>query len=222
LLLDGTVAGCTIAFGSGWSSTDHLTGFTASLLLFWIAGFALFFGSAAVKSGWFALAFLFLTVPMPDFLLGRVIYLLQKGSAEVAAALFDLTALPVLRDGFVFHLSRTNIEVATECSGIRSSLALLVLALLVAHFTLRTFWKKTVFVIAGLMMMVIKNGIRIVTLTLLANYVDPVFLHGWLHNAGGVIFFILGLLLLLPLLWLLQRGETSSVGLPRAVSSESV
>ena len=46
-----------------------------------------------------------------------------------------------------------------------------------------------------------------VTLTLLACYVDPSFLYGKLHRQGGVVFFLLGLALLAPLLWLLQRSE---------------
>jgi len=55
--------------------------------------------------------------------------------------------------------------------------------------------------------MVVKNGVRIATLTILAEYVDPGFLYGRLHHEGGVVFFLLGLVLLLPVLWLLQRGE---------------
>ncbi len=100
-----------------------------------------------------------------------------------------------------------NIEVAKECSGIRSSLALLILALLVGHLFLRKFWKQAVFVVAGILMMIIKNGVRIATLTILAQYVDPSFLFGRLHHDGGVVFFLLGLLLLWPVLWLLQRGD---------------
>ena len=46
--------------------------------------------------------------------------------------------------------------------------------------------KKTLFVIAGLFIMIVKNGIRIATLTLLANYVDPGFLYGNLHPEGGL------------------------------------
>ena len=61
--------------------------------------------------------------------------------------------------------------------------------------------------IAGLLIMVVKNGIRIATLTILAQYVDPGFLYGRLHREGGVVFFLLGLVLLLPILWLLQRSE---------------
>jgi exosortase/archaeosortase family protein len=77
----------------------------------------------------------------------------------------------------------------------------------VAHFYLDTFWKQLVLVIAGLFVMILKNGVRIVTLTLLASYVDPGFLYGRLHHEGGFVFFLLGLLLLAPLVWLLERSE---------------
>jgi exosortase/archaeosortase family protein len=64
--------------------------------------------------------------------------------------------------------------------------------------------------------MILKNGVRIVTLTLLASYVDPGFLYGRLHRDGGVVFFLLGLLLLAPLLWFLQRTERKT---PSAIAS---
>jgi exosortase/archaeosortase family protein len=57
--------------------------------------------------------------------------------------------------------------------------------------------------------MILKNGIRIVSLTVLAMRVDPRFLYGKLHSQGGIVFFILSLLLLAPILWLLRRGEAS-------------
>src|SRR5262249_32481336 len=88
------------------------------------------------------------------------------------------------------------------------SMALFILALLVAHFRLRSFWSKFVFIVCGLFMMILKNGVRIATLTLLAVYVDPDFLFGRLHHQGGVVFFVLALLLLLPLLFSLQRLES--------------
>jgi exosortase/archaeosortase family protein len=80
--------------------------------------------------------------------------------------------------------------------------------LLVAHFRLRNFGNKTFFVAFGLFLMILKNGVRIATLTLLAVYVNPDFLFGRLHRQGGVVFFMLALLLLLPLLSLLERTET--------------
>jgi exosortase len=192
---------------ASWTQADLLAGFALALVLLWISGFVLFFGRAALKNAPFPLLFLFLTIPLPDALLNRSIYFLQKGSADVAEMIFDLVGVPALREGFVFHLAHFNIEVAKECSGIRSSLALLILALVVGHLLLHTLWRQAVLVIAGLLIMVVKNGIRIATLTILAQYVDPGFLYGRLHREGGVVFFLLGLVLLLPILWLLQRSE---------------
>jgi exosortase len=199
------------SFGSAWTSLNRLSVYIFALLLLWIAGFAFFFGRTALKQARFPLAFLLLAIPIPDFLLDQAIYLLQKGSAEIAAVLFDWSGVPVLREGFVFHLAHFNIEVARECSGIRSSLALLILAILVAYFYLKTFWKQVVLVVAGLFVMILKNGVRIVTLTLLASYVDPGFLYGRLHHQGGVFFFLLGLLMLAPLLWFLERSEPKEI-----------
>jgi exosortase len=208
LVLAGLLA--ILGHSSQSSSIDHLqlAEYILSLALFWVAGFAFFYGRAALKAASFPLVFLLLAVPPPDFVLDHVVYFLQEGSAWITAVLFDLFNVPFLREGFVFHLSRVDIEVAKECSGIRSSMALLVLALLIAHFQLRSFPAKLIFVVCGLFLMILKNGIRITTLTLLAMYVDPSFLTGRLHHQGGVVFFLLGLLLLWPILGLLKRGES--------------
>jgi exosortase len=195
------------SFASAWTSLNRLSVYIFALVLLWIAGFAFLFGRTALSRARFPLTFLLLVIPIPEFLLDKAIYLLQKGSAEIAAVLFDWSGVPVLREGFVFHLAHVNIEVARECSGIRSSLALLILAILVAYFYLKTFWKQVLLVVAGLFVMILKNGVRIVTLTLLASYVDPGFLYGRLHHQGGVFFFLLGLLMLAPLLWFLERSE---------------
>lgn len=185
----------------------RLAGYVLSLLLLVVGGFIFSFGAAAARSSGFALAFLLFAIPIPDLFLGKVIYGLQAGSAAIAEIFFNLSGAPVLRQGFVFRLPVMSIEVAQECSGIRSSLALLILALLVAHFSFRPFWKKLVFVVAGLCMMLVKNGIRIAALTLLANYVNPSFLTGSLHHQGGIVFFLIGLALLLPVYWALRKGE---------------
>jgi exosortase len=178
-----------------------------ALLVLCIAGFALFFGRTAMRAASFPLLYLFLMVPPPEFLLYRVIYLLQAGSADITGALFDLLRVPALRQGFVFHLPHVTIAVEKECSGIRSSMALLILALPVVHFGFKRLWKKVTFLFCAMLVMIVKNGIRIVTLTLLAMYVDPSFLFGKLHRQGGIVFFALGLLLLVPIYLALHSGE---------------
>lgn len=186
-----------------------LSGIILSLILLSFSGFILLFGRLSAVRLWFPFAFLGFSIPLPEVLLDRVVYLLQWGSAATASFFFDISGVPVLREGLIFHLPSFSIEVAAECSGIRSSIALIILAVLVAHFSFSRFWKKAVFVLAGLLMMLIKNGVRIATLTILAQYVNPSFLNGRLHHEGGVVFFLLGLVLLFPAYWFLRRGEAS-------------
>jgi hypothetical protein len=52
-----------------------------------------------------------------------------------------------------------------------------------------------------------------VTIYLLAAYLNPAFLHGWLHTSGGVVFYLLGLAALVPIAVLLRRGERKDVTL---------
>lgn len=212
----GLTAMLTWAWETRIPENLRLSLYVSCVVLFLFAGFAFLFGKTAFKAGYFPLFFLLLMVPIPRSLLDPIIHALQAGSAEITGWLFDLIGVPALREGFVFHLANVNIEVAKECSGIRSSTALLVLALLVVHFCFRSIWSKLVFLAWGLFMMILKNGIRIVTLTLLAIYVDPGFLTGRLHHEGGVVFFLIGLLLLLPVFWALRRTESRFQGHPSA------
>jgi exosortase len=209
LAIPAAALAAAVIFNPNYQESLVLPVLIASFLLFLISGFIAIFGVDSAKSEWFALAFLSFAIPFPPQVLNRFIYLLQDGSACVAEKIFDWSGIPALRDGFIFHLPKLSIEVAAECSGIRSSIALLILALLIAHFSFSKFWKKVVFVAAGLVMMIIKNGVRIATLTILANYVNPDFLFGRLHKQGGVVFFLIGLVLLLPVYQLLRRGESA-------------
>ncbi|HUZ05687.1 MAG TPA: exosortase/archaeosortase family protein [Acidobacteriaceae bacterium] len=197
------------AFFSGSNSLELvILGF---LCLIW-AGFLFFYGTRAFAAGIFPLLFLLLMVPVPSFLLDRFIVWLQIGSADVAEWFFHLSGTPVLREGLIFVLPQVSIEVAKECSGIRSTQALLITCLLAGHLFLRTNWRRTALLIAAVPVLIIKNGVRIATLTLLAVHVDPSFLSGRLHRDGGFLFFILGMLILLPLFLWFQRSETALLG----------
>jgi exosortase len=192
---------------TSWSVNDSLSLSFAGIVATWLGSFILCYGVPAFRTGMFPLLFLFLVVPIPDVVLQNSIAGLLRGSTEVSDLLFKLTGVPVYRDGAVFVLPGLTIEVAKECSGIRSSLALFITALLAGKFFLRSKWRRAALVAAALPILVVKNGVRIVTLTLLAIYVDPEFLTGGLHRRGGVVFFVLGLCLLWPVLRFMERAE---------------
>jgi len=193
---------------------DFLPGATLSIVLLWLGGFLLCYGTEAWRRASFSLLFLLLMVPLPRPIVDRIVYLLQQGSTEIAFLLFRAVGVPVLRQGFILSLPTVTIEVAQECSSIRSSVALVITCLLAAHLFLRTKWKMLVFVLVSIPLSVIKNGIRITTLTLLAVYVDPSFLTGDLHRKGGFVFFLLALAILFPILLKLQKSEHFPVEIP--------
>jgi len=188
--------------------TDQgLTVKASGLVLSWIGGFVVLYGRRASRDALFPLLFLCLTIPAPGRVITVAVQFLKIGSAEAVTNLFTLLRIPFNRDGFVFALPGVTIEIADDCSGIRSSIALMLTGLIAGHLMLSTAWKKIVLIAVILPIAILKNGIRIVGLSLLGIYVNPAFLDGRLHRDGGIVFFLLGLLLLGPILVALQRSE---------------
>jgi exosortase len=125
----------------------------------------------------------------------------------MCSVIFTVLGVPFLREGYLFALPTITIEVAKECSGIHSTIALFIVSLVAGHLFLPAVWKKVLLVATALPVVCITNGVRIAGLTLLSVYVDPRFMHSSLHRDGGVAFFMLGLILLFGVLRLLQRGQ---------------
>jgi exosortase len=187
-----------------------------ALVVVWMGCVLFTYGTQVFRSLLFPLLFLFLIVPVPVSLLERAVFYLQEGSTELSFLLFRFSGVPVLKQGFVLSMPSLSIEVAKECSGIRSSMMLLVTGLVMSHLFLRSFWSQATFVFFIVPMAVIKNAVRIFSLTMLAMHVDPGFLTGRLHHEGGAVFFILALVGMLGLLLVLQKAERKSPVVARA------
>jgi exosortase len=205
-------------YGPALNDNDGLAIAMAGVVTLVLAGYIGFLGYECARAARFPLGFLFLAVPLPSLLLDDFIRVLQYGSAQVADLLFQAFGIPVLREGLVFALPRVSIEVAKECSGIRSSMALLILALLCAYFFLHTTSRRIVLILLSVPLLVLKNGIRIVVLTVLAEYVDPSFLTGNLHRDGGIVFFVVTFAIFGVLLRFLARSESKPPRLVNAVA----
>ena len=138
---------------------------------------------------------------------------LQKASVEVVNLLFSLTGVSVARDGYLFHLPGLSIVVGEECSGIRSTLALLITAVLAGQLVLRGPARKILLALAVFPVSVFKNGVRILVLYLLSYFVDMRIIDGgFLHRAGGFLFFGLGLVLMGLILWALRETRRDENG----------
>jgi exosortase len=180
-----------------------------AIVIWWIGSFVLCFGSHVARLFLFPLCFLFWLVPIPAPLLEKIVAMWQHGSAISASLLFSALGIPNTQDGVMLSIPGLNLEVAQECSSLRSSLMLIVTSMVLAQLFLQSFWRKAVVVLAAIPLSIAKNGVRIFTISMLGTRVDPGFLHGNLHRHGGIVFFLLTLGAVVLLLWLLSRSENS-------------
>ena len=187
--------------------TDQLSGAASVIVLVWIGVFILCYGIGAFKAGAFPLLFLLMMIPLPIAFADKFVSWLQKGSAEACYALFRLVGVPFVRHGFLFSLPGVDIEVAEQCSGIHSALALFIAALLLQHVLLRGYGKKIFFMLWVVPIAIFKNALRIVTIAWLGIHVNADFFHGQLHKRGGLPFAALAMVMLGVLLWLLRRPQ---------------
>jgi exosortase C (VPDSG-CTERM-specific) len=151
----------------------------------------------------FPLSYLLFAVPIPNSVLDLLETLSKIASTEAYAAMMDLTQSTYLRRGFVFALPGLTIEVAQECSGIRSSLVLFIVSVLAANLFLTTTWRRVLFCLFVIPLGILRNGFRIWTLSFLSVQWDPSIIHSPLHHKGGPLFFALSLIpFCLVLAWL--------------------
>lgn len=202
------------------SGNDRLSIITfAFVALLWAGGFT-FLGRKWMAAAAFPMFFLIFLVPLPD----RVVYWMELGlkmlSADAASLFFALTGTPVLRTGQIFQLPGITIEVAQECSGIRSSWILLITSLVAAHLFLTRRWSKLVLISAVIPLGILRNGFRIMVIGLLCVHVDPSMIHSVIHRRGGPIFFALSLIPLLLLMWFLRKREVVAGNLTASTSAE--
>lgn len=204
--------------GAGLGVVKGLSLYGAAVSLAWIASFGLCFGKAAVKAAAFPLVFLLLMAPIPEFLMHQAEVGLQHGSAEVTYPLMKLTGMSVFRDGLTFSLPGLNIEVAEECSGIRSSTVFWVTTMAASYLFLRSSWSRLALIALTVPILIFKNAVRITTLSWLGVNVSRDVLHSDLHRQGGVPFGLIAIALLIPVVAAIRKLEDWT-GRSRAVTA---
>jgi exosortase C (VPDSG-CTERM-specific) len=189
------------------SDNDRLALLTLSFLCFLAAGGFFFFGRGWMRSAAFPLAYLIFIVPMPDAMADALETASKYASAEVANLLFHLSGTPFLRAGLIFQLPNITIEVAQECSGIRSSWVLLMTSILGANLFLKTPWRRLTLVAFVIPLAILRNGFRILVIGLLCVNVGPQMIHSLIHRRGGPLFFMLSLIPFFLVLWWLRKRD---------------
>lgn len=176
-----------------------------SSLIVILAGLILFhLGPAIFRVLRFPLAFLFFMVPLPATLFYAVAFPLQRLAAQNAAWTLDLLGVPVLLDGNVIHLSHLSLGITEACSGIRSLISLLALAVAWASLMLTGVGVRVALVATAGPITIVANAGRVVATGLIGQWFGVAYAQGFFHNFSGWVIFLFAFACLLGVHGLIQ------------------
>jgi exosortase len=222
----------------------------ASLLLM-LAGIVIyFFGFRIIQVVAVPLLLLALAIPIPQILFNKIAFPLQLFASKCAVAAMSFFHIPVLRQGNVIELmplgatEPKRLAVVEACSGIRSLMTLVTLAVVYAYFTrpnrsagdpsaagqrpaYRTFalWRSVILILSAVPIAILTNAARVSGTGVLAHYYGTKVADGFFHSFSGWVIYLVAAALLFATGWALDRMaplfERFSGGRPPARSGSS-
>jgi exosortase len=171
-----------------------------------IAGIVLFLaGWKVLQAVSFPLAFLLLMIPIPVIIYNQITFPLQLLASRFATFCLQLVNVPVLREGNLIILPNYTLEVVEACSGIRSLMTLIALAIAYGYLVEDRRWIRWVMVLIMVPIAIVSNSIRILGAGLLTYHFGPSMAQGFFHEFSGWVIFVAALLLMFACHWLLRR-----------------
>lgn len=140
---------------------------------------------------------LLLMIPLPVIVLNEIAFPLQLLASRLAGLLVDLFRIPILREGNIIILPSLTLDVVEACSGIRSLMTLITLAVFYGLLAERRPWMRWLLVVFSVPIAVAANAVRILGAALLGTYAGPRFAEGFFHSFSGWLIFVLALAFLI-------------------------
>jgi exosortase len=167
----------------------------------------------------FPLAFLLLMIPLPAIIFNKIAFPLQLLASQIGETAIAAAGIPVLREGNVLQLPTRDLEVAQACSGIRSLVSLLMLAIVLGYFTEKRTGARVLIALAALPIAIAANAARVAGTGLASELISPAVAEGFFHTFSGWLMFVVafaGLMLVQRLIGLRwgrgRRGMSQSAG----------
>jgi exosortase len=175
-------------------------------LMVLLAGMILFLaGWQMLRTVSFPLGYLIWAIPIPVIIYNQITFPLQLLASRLATTWLELVHVPVLRDGNILVMSNYSLEVVEACSGIRSLMTLMSLAVAYGYLASPHRWVRYVLAVFMVPIAIITNAIRIVGAGILAHGFGPTAAEGFLHTFSGWVIFLVALVLMFGSYWVLGR-----------------
>lgn len=175
-------------------------------LLVLVGGLVLFLaGWKILRAIFFPLAFLVLMIPIPVIIYNQITFPLQLLASRFATFWLQLLNVPVLREGNLIILPNYTLEVVEACSGIRSLMTLITLAIAYGYLVEKRRWVRWLLVFLMFPIAIVSNSIRILGAGFLTYHFGPKMAEGFFHEFSGWVIFVAALLLMFACHWILRR-----------------
>jgi len=182
-----------------------------SSLLFLFGGMILFFaGWKMLRAVAFPLVFLVLMIPLPALIYNQVTFPLQLLASRLASNSLELFGVPVLREGNVLVLPNYSLEVVEACSGIRSLMSLIALAVAYGYFVEKRLWARITLVVLMVPIAVASNALRVVGAGIVTYFWGPQYAEGFFHFFQGWLIFVSAVACMIFVHWMLTHLARSS------------
>lgn len=201
----GLLSGFGLSHWVELTQSGRLSLSMCSVLLVWIGAFIACYGSLTFRKALFPFLLLLFVIPLPHSVSDTVVTLLRRSSVEAVYPVLRVVGLPVTKEGYVLHFPGMSIMISEECSGFHSLLALSIVSLIGARLFLSKGWSRTLAVVAIIPITIVKNGVRIIVISLIVVYLGENAFLSVFHKLVG--FSLLALLLFWPVVVLLRRIE---------------
>jgi exosortase len=175
-------------------------------LLVLLAGMILFLaGWKMLRAVSFPLGYLMWMIPIPVIIYNQITFPLQLIASRLATSWLELAQVPVLRDGNILIMSNYSLEVVEACSGIRSLMTLMALAVAYGYLVSPRRWVR--YALAAFMVPVAigTNAVRIMGAAIVARHLGPAAAEGFLHKFSGWVIFLVALVLMFGTHWILRH-----------------
>ncbi len=150
----------------------------------------------------FPLLLFTVAIPLPALVFNELAFPLQLLASRIGVAILSLGGIPVLREGNVIILQQATLEVAEACSGVRSLISMLTLALVYGSITAQRMFVRVAILAVAVPVVLLANGLRVTGAGVAAQLYGAPAASGFLHTFSGWVFFLASVALLLAV----ERG----------------
>jgi exosortase D (VPLPA-CTERM-specific) len=194
------IAGCAV--------NEYFT--TRSSLIVLLAGLVLFlFGRSVFRQVLLPLGYLILMVPLPYIVYNAIAFPLKLFVTRVSVVFLKMVGVVVLHEGNILMFPALTLEVADACSGIRSMVSLLALAVACAFYIRTSSFKRCLLVAAAIPVALLTNAARVIVTGLLAQKWGAQVAEGFYHEFAGLMVFVLAMALLAGIGVLLSEPDSA-------------